>query len=62
MVETEGIQAAGAIGSDYQKQIEAQTPLGCIGQPQDIAPAAVFFASSNSAWIAGETLHIAGGI
>jgi 3-oxoacyl-[acyl-carrier protein] reductase len=50
------------IGSDYQKQIEAQTPLGRIGQPQDIAPAAVFFASSDSAWITGETLHIAGGI
>ena len=62
MVETEGIQAAGVIGSDYQKQIEAQTPLGRIGQPQDIAPAAVFFASSNSAWITGETLHITGGI
>jgi 3-oxoacyl-[acyl-carrier protein] reductase len=62
MVETEGIQAAGVIGSDYQKQIEAQTPLGRIGQPQDIAPAAVFFASSDSAWITGETLHITGGI
>ena len=62
LVETEGIQAAGVIGSDYQKQIEAQTPLGRIGQPQDIAPAAVFFASSDSAWITGETLHITGGI
>jgi len=62
MVETEGIQAAGVIGSDYQKQVEALTPLGRIGQPQDIAPAAVFFASSDSAWITGETLHIAGGI
>ncbi|WP_199320231.1 SDR family oxidoreductase [Leptolyngbya sp. FACHB-261] len=45
-----------------QKQIEALTPLGRIGQPQDIAPAAVFFASSDSAWITGETLVIAGGI
>jgi 3-oxoacyl-[acyl-carrier protein] reductase len=62
MVVTEGIQAAGVIGSDYQKQVEAQTPLGRIGQPQDIAPAAVFFASSDSAWITGETLHISGGI
>jgi 3-oxoacyl-[acyl-carrier protein] reductase len=62
MVVTEGIQAAGVIGSDYQKQVEAQTPLGRIGQPQDIAPVAVFFASSDSAWITGETLHISGGI
>ena len=41
---------------------EAQTPLGRIGQPEDIAPAAVFFASSDSAWITGETLTISGGL
>lgn len=62
MVETEGLQALGVLESDFRKQIEAQTPLGRIGQVQDIAPAAVFFASSDSAWITGETLHIAGGI
>jgi 3-oxoacyl-[acyl-carrier protein] reductase len=60
-VETEGTHAAGAIGSDFQKQVEAQTPLGRIGQPQDIALAAVFFASSDSDWITGETLHLSGG-
>ncbi|MBI4780854.1 MAG: glucose 1-dehydrogenase [Oscillatoriophycideae cyanobacterium NC_groundwater_1537_Pr4_S-0.65um_50_18] len=62
MVETEGLQAIGAIGGDFQKQIEAQTPLGRIGQPQDIALAAAFFASSDSAWITGETLIISGGL
>ncbi len=62
MVETEGLHAAGVVESDYRKQVEAQTPLGRIGQPQDIGPAAVFFASSDSAWITGETLHISGGI
>jgi 3-oxoacyl-[acyl-carrier protein] reductase len=62
MVETEGLHATGAIGGDFQKQIEAQTPLGRIGQPQDIALAAVFFASSDSAWITGETLVISGGL
>ena len=61
MVETEGVHAAGISESDFRKQIEAQTPLGRIGQPQDIAPAAVFLASADSAWITGETLHIAGG-
>ena len=61
MVETEGVHAAGIAESDFRKQIEAQTPLGRIGQPQDIAPAAVFFASSDSAWITGETLYISGG-
>ncbi|MBD3881890.1 glucose 1-dehydrogenase [Phormidium tenue FACHB-886] len=62
LIETEGTHAAGAIESDFHKQVEAQTPLGRIGQPQDIAPAAVFLASSDSAWITGATLHIAGGI
>ena len=62
MVETEGLHAAGIPESDFRKQTEAQTPLGRIGQPQDIAPAAVFFASSDSSWITGETLYITGGL
>jgi len=49
MVETEGLQALGVLESDFRKQVEAQTPLGRIGQVQDIAPAAVLFASSDSA-------------
>jgi 3-oxoacyl-[acyl-carrier protein] reductase len=61
MVETEGWHAAGIGESEFRKQVEAQTPLGRIGQPQDIAPAAVFLASDDSSWITGETLHIAGG-
>lgn len=61
MVETEGVHAAGIAGSDMQKQTEAQTPLGRIGQPQDIARAAVFLASAESGWITGETLTVAGG-
>ena len=62
MVETEGVHAAGLSSSDFRKQIEAQTPLGRIGQPQDIAPAAVYLASADSAWITGETLYISGGM
>ncbi len=62
MVETEGVHAGGFAESDFRKQLEAQTPLGRIGQPQDIAPAAVFLASSDAAWITGETLLIAGGL
>jgi 3-oxoacyl-[acyl-carrier protein] reductase len=61
MVETEGVHAAGLATSDFRTQIEAQTPLGRIGQPDDIAPAAVFLASDEARWITGETLHIAGG-
>jgi len=61
MVETEGVHSAGIAQSDMRKQVEAQTPLGRIGQPQDIAAAAVFFSSPDSAWLTGETLTIAGG-
>ncbi len=62
MVETEGVRSAGFIESDFRKELEARTPLGRIGQPQDIAPAAVFLASPDAAWISGETLMIAGGL
>ena len=62
MVETEGWYAAGIADSDFRKATEAQTPLGRIGQPQDIAPAVVFLASSESAWTTGETLYISGGL
>jgi 3-oxoacyl-[acyl-carrier protein] reductase len=61
MVETEGVHAAGLSSGDLRKQVESQTPLGRIGQPQDIGPAAVFLASPDSAWITGETLYISGG-
>ena len=62
LIETEGLHAAGISGSDFQRQVEAQTPLGRIGQPQDIAPAVVFLASAESAYITGETLYISGGL
>jgi 3-oxoacyl-[acyl-carrier protein] reductase len=62
VVETEGSHAAGVIGSDFQKGFEAQTPLGRIAQPSDIAPVAVFLASEDSAWVTGETLLASGGL
>lgn len=62
MVETEGTHSAGIEASDMKKQVQAQTPLGRLGQPDDIAGAAVFLASADSAWISGETLIIAGGL
>lgn len=61
MVETEGANAGGFIESDFRKQVEAQTPLGRIGQPIDVAPAAVFLASQDSSWVTGENWIIAGG-
>jgi len=61
MVETEGFHASGLAESDFRNQTEAHTPLGRIGQPQDIAPAVVFLASDDAAWITGETLFVSGG-
>ena len=61
-VETEGFHAMGGPGSDFEKQMIAQTPLGRIGQPHDIAPAAVFLASRDGAWITGETIMVGGGL
>jgi 3-oxoacyl-[acyl-carrier protein] reductase len=60
MVETEGTHSAGIIQSS-RTQVESQTPLGRIGQPQDIATAVVFLASADAAWITGESLCVAGG-
>ena len=62
MVETEAAHAAGFIGSDFQAQIVAQTPLGRIGQPQDIAAIAVFLASDDAGWLSGEKLYASGGM
>ena len=62
MVITDGVISAGFHESDMRKMFEAQTPLGRVGQTEDIAPAAVFFASDDSKWITGETLVIAGGL
>jgi 3-oxoacyl-[acyl-carrier protein] reductase len=62
MVETEGVHAAGIMESDFRKEVENKTPLGRIGQPGDIAPAVVFLASEDAAWVSGETLLVAGGL
>src|SRR5579884_3933819 len=62
MVETEGVHAAGFIGSEFEKGAVAQTPLGRIGQTDDIAPIALFLASHDSAWVTGETLIASGGL
>jgi 3-oxoacyl-[acyl-carrier protein] reductase len=61
MVESEGLRASGIAESDFRKKVESETPLGRIGQPQDIAPAAVFLASGDSSWITGESFYISGG-
>ena len=60
-VETEGAHRIGVIGSDFEKQIVAGTPLGRFGQPEDIASVAVFLASDNARWLTGERITASGG-
>jgi 3-oxoacyl-[acyl-carrier protein] reductase len=60
-VETEGTHTAGVIGSDLEKQMVANTPLGRLGQPDDIARVALFLASDDSGWVTGERITAAGG-
>lgn len=62
MVETEGAHTAGIIGSDFSTQTVAQTPLGRLGNPDDIARVAVFLASDDSAWLTGEKIVASGGL
>ena len=62
IIETEGTHSAGFIGSDFEKATVAQTPLGRVGQPRDIASIAVFLASNDSNWLTGEQLLAGGGL
>ena len=62
MVDTEGVRTAGFIGSDFEAGAVAQTPLGRIGQVDDIASVATFLASNDSKWITGELVRAGGGL
>ena len=62
MIETEGVRAAGMNEGDFRRWIETQSPLGRIGQTDDIAPTAVYLASSDSKYMTGEALLVTGGI
>ena len=61
LVITEGVEAAGIVGSDFEKGAIAATPLGRAGRPEDIAPPVSFLASDEARWITGETLFVSGG-
>lgn len=60
-VDTEGVQRVGVKGSDFEKQMVAETPLGRFGQPEDIARVAVFLASDDAGWVTGERITVSGG-
>ena len=62
MIETEGVHSAGFLGTDFEKELVSQTPLGRIGQPGDISSIATFLASDDSAWLTGEHILAGGGL
>jgi 3-oxoacyl-[acyl-carrier protein] reductase len=60
--ETEGVHRIGFAGSEQEKELVARTPLGRAGQPEDIAPVALFLASADSGWLTGQTVVASGGL
>jgi 3-oxoacyl-[acyl-carrier protein] reductase len=58
---TEGTEAMGIVGSDFEKQAISRTVLGRAGEPADIAKVAVFLASPDSEWVTGEIISASGG-
>lgn len=61
LIDTEGTRASGFIGSDAEKEVVAQIPLGRLGEPEDIGPVAVFLSSDASRFITGDVLFASGG-
>lgn len=62
LIETEGTHSTGAMGSEFQRWNESQTPLGRIGQVQDIAPIVAYLASDDAGWVTGEVMVASGGM
>jgi 3-oxoacyl-[acyl-carrier protein] reductase len=62
LTETDGTQSAGMLASDFEAGIIAQTPLGRLGQPQDIADVVAFVASDDARWVTGERISAGGGL
>ncbi|NML90671.1 glucose 1-dehydrogenase [Sphingobium sp. TB-6] len=60
-VETEGVRAAGLLGGEWERGLVDATPLGRIGQVDDITPVTIFLASDEARWITGEAIHVTGG-
>ena len=62
LVVTEGTKTAGTVGGEFETQVVKDTPLGRTGQPNDIAPVAVFLASDDAGWVTGQLLQVSGGL
>jgi 3-oxoacyl-[acyl-carrier protein] reductase len=62
LIETEGTHSAGFVGSEFHHAAIAQTPLGRIGQPRDIADIVAFLASDDARWVTGQDILASGGM
>ncbi len=62
LTETEGTHSAGMLASEFEAGIIAQTPLGRLGQPQDIADVVAFVVSDDARWVTGERISAGGGL
>ena len=62
LTETEGTHSAGMIASEFEAGIIAQTPLGRLSQPQDIADVVAFVASDDARWLTRERILAGGGL
>jgi len=62
VTETEGALQTEFFGSEQERQMVSNTPLGRFAKPEDIAPTVVFLASEESAWITGESIRVSGGL
>jgi 3-oxoacyl-[acyl-carrier protein] reductase len=62
--QSEGTQTAGlyGVGSEFERELIAMTPLGRVGTPADIAKVATFLASDDSGWLTGEVILASGGL
>jgi 3-oxoacyl-[acyl-carrier protein] reductase len=52
----------GNFAGELGERLIAGTPLGRFGEPEDIAPVAVFLASDDSHWVTGESIRAGGGV
>ncbi|MER7741870.1 glucose 1-dehydrogenase [Streptomyces sp. NPDC096538] len=62
VTETEGSHSQGLVGSAYIDSLVADTPLGRLGQPEDVALAVTFLASPQARWVTGEVIVASGGL
>ncbi|ERF84786.1 glucose 1-dehydrogenase [Bradyrhizobium viridifuturi] len=62
LTETEGTHSAGMLASEFEAGIVTQTPLGRLGQPQDIADVVAFVASDDARWVTGDKISAGGGL